>query len=209
MAGINRHRAVSLSHARGFTLIELVIVLVIMSIVIAVAGPRVAGGLLGLSIRSAALQTAAMLRYARSKAVNTGTGYHVIFDGIERRVILLQASSDDMISPRAALDDASSWSGRNVRPGDDDFDDDEGMPAVQQEKKIYALPDGVRFDNVLIADVDSASIGDEVVMMLTFRPNGTSHGAYLTIADQRNRRYYITVDPVSGSVRVDEDPDDA
>jgi prepilin-type N-terminal cleavage/methylation domain-containing protein len=194
--------------ARGFTLIELVIVLVIMSIVIAVAGPRVAGGLLGMSIRSAALQTAAMLRYARSKAVNTGTGYHVIFDGIDRRVILLQAASDEMDSPRpAAMDDEPERLGRNVRTPEDDFDDT--MRTTEQEKKIYALPDGVRFDNVLIADVDSASLGDEVVMMLTFLPNGTSQGAYLTIADQRDRRYYIAVDPVSGSVRVDEDPDDA
>jgi len=44
------------------------IVLAIMGVVIAFVGPRVAGGLMGMNIRTAALQTAAMLRYARSEA---------------------------------------------------------------------------------------------------------------------------------------------
>ncbi len=100
MTTSNRRRHFSLlCAARGFTLIEFMIVFAIMGVVIAFVGPRVAGGLMGLNTRKAALQTAAMLRYAHSKAVNTGCRYHVIFDGVDRRVILLQAAREDNAGP--------------------------------------------------------------------------------------------------------------
>ena len=182
--------------------------LVIIGVVIAFVGPRVTGGLMGLHVRTAALQTAAMLRYARSKAVNTGCAYHVIFDGIKRRVILLQAAPEDSASPQLpALDSDAGWFGGDALVPED-FD---GAGAAQQaelEQKHYPLPDGVFFDNVIIADVDSAGLGDEMIMMLTFYPNGTSLGGVVTIADERGRLYFITIESLSGSVRVNEESDD-
>jgi prepilin-type N-terminal cleavage/methylation domain-containing protein len=193
---------------RGFTLIELMIVLAIMGIVIAFVGPRVAGGLMGMNTRTAALQTAAMLRYARSKAVNTGCAYHVIFDRAERRVILLQASSEEVSAPQPpGMDIGAGRSGLDTRIPDD-FDDGGAAQQTEPEQKHYPLPDGVFFENVIIADVDSASLGEEMVMMLTFYTNGTNPGGVLTIADERDRRYFITIEPLSGSVRVHEESDD-
>ena len=80
---------------------------------------------------------------------------------------------------------------------------------VKLEKKIYPLPDGVLFENMIIADIDSEYIGDDAIMMLTFYPNGTNQGAVVTISDKRGRRYFVTVEPVSGSVHVNEEEDDA
>jgi Tfp pilus assembly protein FimT len=183
-------------------------VLVVIGVVIAFVGPRVTGGLMGLHVRNAALQTAAMLRYAHSKAVNTGCAYHVIFDGVKRRVILLQAVPEDRSSPQLpAIDIDAGWFGGDAQVPED-FD---GAGAVQQtepEQKHYPLPDGVLFENVVIADVDSAGLGDELIMMLTFYPNGTNLGGVVTIADERQRRYFITIEAVSGSVRVNEESDD-
>jgi prepilin-type N-terminal cleavage/methylation domain-containing protein len=193
---------------RGFTLIELMIVLAIMGVVIAFVGPRVAGGLTGMNIRTAALQTAAMLRYARSKAVNTGCAYHVIFDRAERRVILLQAASEEGSSPQPpGMDMGAVQSGLDMQIPDD-FDAAGAVQQAEPEQKHYPLPDGVFFENVIIADVDSAGLGDEMVMMLTFYTNGTNLGSVVTIADERDRRYSITIEPVSGSVRVNEESDD-
>jgi len=199
-----------LSAARGFTLIEFMIVLVIMGVVIAFVGPRVAGGLTGLDTRKTALQTAAMLRYARSKAVNTGCRYHVIFDGVGRRVILLQASREDSDGPSSPdMDPDAGGEEPDARIPGQMFSEPDGFRKVETEKKFYSLPDGVFFENVIVADIESAGFGDDMIMMLSFYPNGTSLGAEVTIADERGRRYFITVSPLSGSVRVDEESDDA
>jgi prepilin-type N-terminal cleavage/methylation domain-containing protein len=192
--------------ARGFTLIELAIVLVVMGIVIAFAGPRIAGGLTGQGVRTAALQTAAMLRYARSKAVNTGCRYHVMFDGGGRRVIFLQGSLEDMAGRQS--------SGGGFADGDGPLPDGlEGADAAagpaEQEMREYLLPEGVFFENVAIADIESAGFGDEAVMLLTFYPSGMSPGAVVTIADERGRRFFITVDTIAGGVRVDQEQDNA
>ena len=61
---------------------------------------------------------------------------------------------------------------------------------------------------MIIADVDSAGMGDEMIMMLTFYPSGISPGGVVTIADERGRQYFITIEAVSGSVRVNEESDD-
>jgi len=184
------------------------IVLVIIGVVIAFVGPRVTGGLMGLHVRTAALQTAAMLRYARSKAVNTGCAYHVIFDRAERRVILLQAASEESSTPQPpGMEMGAGQPGFDMQIPDD-FDDGGAVQQAEPEQKHYPLPDGVFFENVIIADVDSAGFGDEMVMMLTFYTNGTNLGGVVTIADERNRRFSITIEPVSGSVRVHEESDD-
>jgi len=194
--------------AQGFTLIEIMIVLVIMSIVIAFAGPRVTGGLTGLGIRTAALQTAAMLRYARSKAVNSGSRYHVIFDNGSRRVIMRQGSPEEMHGRQSSAGDFDAGPAGLDEPLPEGFDGAAaGAAPSEPEMREYALPDGVFFENVVIADIDSAGFGDDVAMMLTFYPSGMSPGAVVTIADERGRRFFITVDTIAGSVRVHEEQD--
>ncbi len=61
--GQNRHRV------RGFTLLELLVVLAVISLVVGLAVPRIAGALPGAQIKSAAFDLAAALRAARSHAI--------------------------------------------------------------------------------------------------------------------------------------------
>src|ERR1035437_7386077 len=55
--------------AAGFTMLELLVVLVVMLLVYAVALPKLSGGNPGVELKSAARQLAAGLRKARSQAV--------------------------------------------------------------------------------------------------------------------------------------------
>ncbi len=183
--------------------------LVVMGIVITFVGPRVVGGLTGLNTRTATLKTAAMLRYARSKAVNTGCQYHVVFDGVDRRVIMLQAKPEDDSGSRSLDMPLDGGQGElEAQRLEQVFDDSDGARSAEAEQKIYPLPDGVLFENVFIAGIDSEDLGDEMIMMLSFYPNGTSLGADVTIADERGRRFFIAVAALSGSVHVYEEPDD-
>ena len=57
------------SHDRGFTIIELIVVLVIMVTAAAITGPNLVRGLAGVKLKSAARDVASALRYSRSYAV--------------------------------------------------------------------------------------------------------------------------------------------
>jgi general secretion pathway protein H len=65
---------------RGFTLLELLIVLVIIGIGAAFIAPTVARSLTNLKLKTATKQLAAVLRYARSKAVSSKNTTQVIID---------------------------------------------------------------------------------------------------------------------------------
>lgn len=60
---------VTLSRSAGFTLLELMLVLLLFGLVYGLAGPMLSGGSTGLEIKSATRQLAAGLRKARSVAV--------------------------------------------------------------------------------------------------------------------------------------------
>ena len=57
----------------GFTLIELIIVLVIGAAIVAVAPPLIAKALPGVELRATAREIASSLRFARNRAVNQRT----------------------------------------------------------------------------------------------------------------------------------------
>jgi general secretion pathway protein H len=81
--------------AKGFTLIELVIVLVLMSLSIALVTPslsRISGTL---ELKAAAKKIAAVLRYCRSEAVQKGKVQQVFFDNDRREIRIEGAESPE------------------------------------------------------------------------------------------------------------------
>lgn len=55
--------------ARGFTLLELLVVLLLMTLIVGVVPPMLSGGMASAEVKGAARQLAAALRYARSEAI--------------------------------------------------------------------------------------------------------------------------------------------
>ena len=68
---------------RGFTLVELMIVMVILGIAAAVAVPMMASAA-SMQIRAAGSMVAADLEYAKSMAVSRGQFYSVVFDSVNK-----------------------------------------------------------------------------------------------------------------------------
>jgi prepilin-type N-terminal cleavage/methylation domain-containing protein len=64
----------------GFTLIELILVLMVLCIVLAVAVPQLRGFLSGSAARDAATQVVALAQYARSKSAAEGVVYRLSFE---------------------------------------------------------------------------------------------------------------------------------
>jgi prepilin-type N-terminal cleavage/methylation domain-containing protein len=115
--------------ARGFTLFELLVVMLIISLIAALVMPQTAASLPGVRLKSAARAVAASLRYARSRAVYESTPYVAIFDSTRKFLAVepietpLDAAESDGI--RKILDDISDpffpggrQHGRQNHPGE-------------------------------------------------------------------------------------------
>ncbi|WP_295588061.1 GspH/FimT family pseudopilin [uncultured Lamprocystis sp.] len=74
--------------ARGFTLIELVVVLAIAALLMTVVPPLISAALPGVELKAAARRTAATLRLARETAIRTGMDTVLVVD-VEERLLEL------------------------------------------------------------------------------------------------------------------------
>jgi general secretion pathway protein H len=182
--------------ARGFSLIELMIVLVIMTLVLGMAGPRVAKQMAVLHLRTAAKQMAASLRWARSQALSTGKIYNAVFDCGGGRLI---------ISDYAAfleVDTLNLAQSPNEQAAPDA--PDSAAAARKPTLKIFEFPEDVFISRVEIGEVIDANPGKESVYQLTFFPDGTSMGGEIRIADEQGRFFILTVDFLTGIVSLEE-----
>ncbi len=182
----------------GFALIELMVVLAIMGILLALAGPRVAKSLGGLTLKTAARKVAGSMRFARSRAVNSGDVHTVIFD-LEKNAVHVVRHSRPASDQAPALDNATA---------EDDFEDVsiEDMAAMipQREIKTLELPGGTLIRKVSVGSASQADAEGDDIFQTAFFPNGTTQGAEIVIADEKERAYAITVDYITGVVSIDE-----
>jgi len=75
---------------RGFTLVELLVVLALMGLALTVASPLIANALPGTEMRASARDVATGLRYARSLAISTNTDVTFDVDVEARRFAVSQ-----------------------------------------------------------------------------------------------------------------------
>jgi prepilin-type N-terminal cleavage/methylation domain-containing protein len=69
---------------RGFTLLELILVMVILSTVLALAAPSLQGFFASRQINDTAAQILALTQFARSQAISEGIAYRLNFDTQQR-----------------------------------------------------------------------------------------------------------------------------
>jgi general secretion pathway protein H len=94
-------RAPHAGRQEGLTLLELLVVLSIMAIVAAVAGPYLAGGVSGPELKGAARQVAAGLRLARSEALSTRREARLVVD-LERHTFRVDGDAREHALPKDA-----------------------------------------------------------------------------------------------------------
>jgi general secretion pathway protein H len=166
------------STSSGFTLFELLVVILIISLVSALVMPRMAASLPGVQLKSTARAVAAALRYARSRAVYESTPYIAIFDNTQNFLA---------VEPIETPTDAAESKG--IRK----------ILNMSELQKVYEFDEGIEFEVLN----DNAADEDPDVFAIFFFPRGDSSGAKIVLQNLRRKQYTITVDRITGLVEID------
>ena len=174
---------------RGFTLLELIVVLVIISLMSALVVPKLAGPMSNLDLKTAAKKIAASLRYVRSHAASEKATYVALFDFDKNRLVMIDSPNPLLVKGDFYINNRETFDGTPVEP-----------PENEKDLKAYYLPDGVKLAKGVSREGDVNSGFFQIV----FFPSGGSSGGEITVANERGRQYKINVDFITGTVQLSE-----
>lgn len=103
---------------RGFTLIELMVVIAILGILIAIMVPNYTAYLARTRLKTSCREMSAMLQYAREQAIGSGEPWRVCFDSALGRYHLLDGSANIRQVVDLANRPGISFGSRNPAPID-------------------------------------------------------------------------------------------
>ena len=176
---------------RGFSLLELIVVLTIIGLLSVLVAPKLAGPLADMDLKTAAQKISASLRYARSQAAAEKATYVALFDFDANRLVVI---------PPGAQPEAGE-AGRDDRQV---VDQKPGAPPEENRRpgriQTYLLPEGVKLAKGAAGEGDA----DGRRFPIIFFPSGGSSGGEITVANERGRRYSIRVDFITGTVQLAE-----
>ena len=175
---IDGNQHMTLGKSRGFTLLELLVVVLIIGLISALVMPRMAASLPGVQLKSTARAVAASLRYARSQAVFESIPYMAIFDNSQK--LLAVEPLEELI------DTGESDRFRIIVDG-------------SKLQKVYEFPDEVEFS---VSNNSDADKGRDLFPIIFF-PRGDSTGGTIVLKNVGRKQYTITVDPITGAVEID------
>jgi general secretion pathway protein H len=167
---------------RGFTLLELLVVLVLISILSALVAPRVGNSIRNMTLTAAAQKMAASLRYARSRAVSEKVTYIAQLNFKKASLSILTAQES-----------AGANGGKLSVDGEE----------KGSRPKVYDLPGGVQLAKAKSGE-DEADSG---LFQIFFFPNGSTSGGWIVLRNDAGKRCRIGVDVITGAVRLG-DPDE-
>ncbi|MGE0083272.1 MAG: Tfp pilus assembly protein FimT/FimU [Desulfococcaceae bacterium] len=163
------------SDARGFSLFEMIVVLIIISLMTVLIVPQLTGTLMKMNAKTSAKKVAASLRYARSRAVAEKIPYVSVFDLDTNRVSVM---------------DYRQWT--------DISESGKSFFSAKSGAKVYNLPDGVHFEKNRRHRFDN--ISDQIA----FYPTGGCSGGDIVITDEQDRKYTVHADFITGAVEMIE-----
>jgi general secretion pathway protein H len=163
---------------KGFTLLELLVVMAIVGVMAALVTPSIGHSLGNLQLRTVTREVSASLRYARSLAVSEKQRVVVFFDEDRRKMVL--ARENELLT-------------------------EEGTPTETQgpgRRKIYQLPGEIRLEEVVVGGEERNS----GPFHFLFFANGSSTGGEFVLTNGKGR-HRVSIDFITGIVRVGDPVD--
>ena len=173
---------------KGFSLIEVMVVLILISLSMFLATPLLSGFSKTAELKGATKKISAILRYSRSEAVNRGKVYQVLFDSDLRQVNVQPIEEKE--------EDEEAKDG--TKDGTKDVTKDEAKD--EPKRKTYTLPKGVDIKEV---KANSPQYPSDYAV-IEFYPNGGSNGGTIRIDGQERQGYRIKIDFLTGVVSIEK-----
>jgi prepilin-type N-terminal cleavage/methylation domain-containing protein len=164
--------------SKGFSLMELLVVLIILGLSVALVASSFSNLSKTVELKAAAKKVSGILRYYRSEAVNKGLVYQVIFDS-ELRAIKVQSVS---------ITESSVDKGEDEKKEGD------------TPKTLYGLPKGVQMKEL---DFTSPQYPCDLPA-IEFYPNGGSNGGSVLFNSPESGGYRIKVYFLTGMVEIEK-----
>lgn len=186
---------------RGFTLIEILVVVVIAALMAGIALPGFVRSMRGAELRTASRSVLMAHKYARSTAVLRQTTMALLLDRERREIEIIELKAPPGADDRNKFLDARQTRDVDAALGTAPEVPAEGEPAPTiQTELVRKLGREVRIDSFR-----SERGGQEYegVFWIMYHPNGMSDGFELELTDNGNRRVTITSDAISGKVETD------
>ena len=179
---------------RGFTLIEVILVVVITLILLGVSLPYFAHAYKGTKLRIAARTITRMTRYARSMAIMRETTMTVVLNEETMEIYLGGPTQTSTNAADGELD-------QDVLKRLGYVEGDSSGKDVGVEKEIHRLLP----ENIHVADFEKDWFGDEEqyedLLLVHYYPDGQSDWFILKLEDQRGMGIKLESDPISGKIR--------
>ncbi len=177
---------------RGFTFLEIMLVIVIVAILSAVVIPNMAKSIKGNRLRSASRTVISSGKYARSLAVMRQKEMVLTFDLDENRVLTHGFS---MGGGEEAVGD-EFVDGDSLPAPDVFIEGEEAAPAIQfAPSELERDLDKVSVELVRLGDGSEISAGECHVL---YYPNGRCDAYEVLLRDKSGLAMHIQVDPLSG-----------
>ena len=189
----------------GFTMIEILVVVVIALLMAAIALPSFSRSLEGSRLRTSARAVVTAHKYARNMSVLRQMRMALLFDRHNRTVEVVSIPTRESLSGRSGfLDDRAQRVSEGEPAPDptakeDEAEDGGAKPAAITTEEERSLARGVS-----IADFSSdADVRDEDgVYWVNYYPSGMSDGFTVRLVDEDNRSLTVVSDRISGGVEV-------
>ena len=147
------------SHKSGFTLMELLLVMLVIAVAAAIVAPGFSGFSRGRRLPNTAMALMTTARWCRVQAIINGTTYHLNIDKFKEQWTV---TKDD---------------GTGVFV---DVDEKETMG------QVYTLPDGIQFGDMLFETTEETDSTEEYV---TFKPNGRTDVVTIRLVSNDNGHF--------------------
>lgn len=188
----------AIGNRRGFTMIEILVVVVIAALVAGIALPGFVRSMRGAQLRTASRMVLMSHKYARSTAVLRQVPMAILIDKEAGELEIIEMKSPPGASERDKFLDARQDRDVDAALGTKAPADEEAQPAITTEilRKLGR--------EVKIESFQSERGGQEHrgVFWILYHPNGMSDGFDLELSDGSNRRATITSDAISGKVEA-------